>query len=124
MEFFETVKNIGSDHALVVPLTFFVAVLCFCLVIGHLLEENRWVNESITAIIIVYTLFFIYLSFHLHSILLLSPTMFLCFMFYYHCLSLCDFEIRLKPNIHLFTNILFGTRDCYPRSRSGYQGRK
>ncbi|KAL0560713.1 hypothetical protein IC582_001126 [Cucumis melo] len=52
MEFFETVKNIGSDHALVVPLTFFVAVLCFCLVIGHLLEENRWVNESITAIII------------------------------------------------------------------------
>ncbi|XP_022981445.1 sodium/hydrogen exchanger 4 [Cucurbita maxima] len=48
----ETVKNIGSDHAPVVPLTLFVAVLCLCLVIGHLLEENRWVNESITAIII------------------------------------------------------------------------
>ncbi|XP_022940663.1 sodium/hydrogen exchanger 4 [Cucurbita moschata] len=48
----DTVKNIGSDHAPVVPLTLFVAVLCLCLVIGHLLEENRWVNESITAIII------------------------------------------------------------------------
>ncbi|XP_022139522.1 sodium/hydrogen exchanger 4 [Momordica charantia] len=48
----QTLQNIGSDHAQVVPLTLFVAVLCLCLVIGHLLEENRWVNESITAIII------------------------------------------------------------------------
>ncbi|CAK9308696.1 unnamed protein product [Citrullus colocynthis] len=52
MGVFETVKNIGSDHAPVVPLALFVTVLCFSLVIGHLLEENRWVNESITAIII------------------------------------------------------------------------
>ncbi|KAL9236253.1 hypothetical protein vseg_010946 [Gypsophila vaccaria] len=45
--------NMGeSGHAQVVPISVFVAVLCLCLVIGHLLEENRWVNESITAIII------------------------------------------------------------------------
>ncbi|XP_048235389.1 sodium/hydrogen exchanger 4 isoform X2 [Ricinus communis] len=43
--------NLAHEHAQVVPLTLFVAVLCLCLVIGHLLEENRWVNESITAII-------------------------------------------------------------------------
>ncbi|MFQ6661170.1 hypothetical protein Gotur_029416 [Gossypium turneri] len=29
----------------------FVALLCACIVIGHLLEENRWMNESITALI-------------------------------------------------------------------------
>ncbi|KAL7590831.1 hypothetical protein Lser_V15G35597 [Lactuca serriola] len=43
--------NLNLDTQ-VVPITLFVAVLCLCLVIGHLLDENRWVNESITAIII------------------------------------------------------------------------
>ncbi|KAL9262771.1 Sodium/hydrogen exchanger 4-like protein [Drosera capensis] len=50
------VFNIGSggggEHAQVVSITVFVAVLCLCMLIGHLLEENRWVNESITAIIV------------------------------------------------------------------------
>ncbi|KAD3067187.1 hypothetical protein E3N88_35067 [Mikania micrantha] len=47
-----TIINLGTDHRQVVPITLFVAVLCLCLVVGHLLDENRWVNESITAIII------------------------------------------------------------------------
>ncbi|KAM0063780.1 putative cation/H+ exchanger, CPA1 family [Helianthus debilis subsp. tardiflorus] len=46
--------NLNTDHRQVVPITLFVAVLCLCLVIGHVLNENRWVNESITAIIIVH----------------------------------------------------------------------
>lgn len=50
----EFMRNLAQQHAQVVPLTLFVAVLCLCLIIGHLLEENRWVNESITAIIIVH----------------------------------------------------------------------
>ncbi|KAK6804862.1 hypothetical protein RDI58_002646 [Solanum bulbocastanum] len=41
-----------SDHASVVSINLFVALLCACIIIGHLLEENRWVNESITALII------------------------------------------------------------------------
>ncbi|GFP93417.1 sodium/hydrogen exchanger 2 [Phtheirospermum japonicum] len=41
-----------SDHASVVSMTVFVTLLCACIVIGHLLEENRWMNESITALII------------------------------------------------------------------------
>ncbi|CAK7340859.1 unnamed protein product [Dovyalis caffra] len=41
-----------SDHASVVSMNLFVALLCGCIVIGHLLEENRWMNESITALII------------------------------------------------------------------------
>ncbi|XP_076907528.1 sodium/hydrogen exchanger 4-like [Bidens hawaiensis] len=43
---------INTTHRQVVPITLFVAVLCLCLVIGHLLDEYRWVNESITAIIV------------------------------------------------------------------------
>lgn len=46
-------KNMAHDHAQVVPITLFVAVLCLCLLIGHLLEESRWVNESIVAIFVV-----------------------------------------------------------------------
>lgn len=41
-----------SDHASVVSMNLFVALLCACIVIGHLLEENRWMNESITALAI------------------------------------------------------------------------
>ncbi|GMN51727.1 hypothetical protein TIFTF001_020886 [Ficus carica] len=48
----EFAKNLAKDHAQVVPISVFVAVLCLCLLVGHLLEENRWVNESITAIFI------------------------------------------------------------------------
>ncbi|CAN6970108.1 hypothetical protein IGI04_033295 [Brassica rapa subsp. trilocularis] len=42
----------ASDHASVVSLNLFVALLCACIVLGHLLEENRWMNESITALLI------------------------------------------------------------------------
>ena len=42
-----------SDHASVVSMNLFVALLCACIVVGHLLEENRWMNESITALLIV-----------------------------------------------------------------------
>ncbi|KAJ8511065.1 hypothetical protein OPV22_001499 [Ensete ventricosum] len=42
----------ASDHTSVVSINLFVALLCGCIVIGHLLEENRWMNESITALII------------------------------------------------------------------------
>ncbi|KAL1369868.1 hypothetical protein HN51_000230 [Arachis hypogaea] len=44
--------NFAHEHKKVVPISLFVAVLCLCLVIGHLLEENRWVNESIVAILV------------------------------------------------------------------------
>ncbi|XP_047958974.1 sodium/hydrogen exchanger 2-like [Salvia hispanica] len=41
-----------SDHKSVFSITLFVTLLCACIVIGHLLEESRWINESITALII------------------------------------------------------------------------
>lgn len=49
----DAAKNFAPQHVQVVPISLFVAVLCLCLLIGHLLEENRWVNESIVAILVV-----------------------------------------------------------------------
>lgn len=44
----------SSDHtSVIVSLNLFVALLCTCIVVGHYLEENRWMNESITALAIV-----------------------------------------------------------------------
>ncbi|KAL8119010.1 sodium/hydrogen exchanger 2-like [Apium graveolens] len=42
----------ASDHKSVVSINIFVALLCACIVLGHLLEENRWMNESITTLFI------------------------------------------------------------------------
>ncbi|XP_048225632.1 sodium/hydrogen exchanger 2 isoform X2 [Ricinus communis] len=36
----------------VIALSVFFALLCACIIIGHLLEENRWANESITALLL------------------------------------------------------------------------
>ncbi|KAL9259778.1 Sodium/hydrogen exchanger 1-like protein [Drosera capensis] len=36
----------------VIAITLFMFLLCACIVIGHLLEENRWANESITALLL------------------------------------------------------------------------
>ncbi|WOL12289.1 hypothetical protein Cni_G21055 [Canna indica] len=42
----------ATDYASVASITIFVALICACIVIGHLLEEHRWINESITSLII------------------------------------------------------------------------
>ncbi|KAL3531417.1 hypothetical protein ACH5RR_010739 [Cinchona calisaya] len=42
--------GIGSNDQLY-SITLFVTLLCTCIVIGHLLEEHRWINESITALL-------------------------------------------------------------------------
>ncbi|XP_058740586.1 sodium/hydrogen exchanger 1-like [Vicia villosa] len=41
-----------SDYASIISMNLFVALLCACIVIGHLLEDHRWANESITALLI------------------------------------------------------------------------
>ncbi|THU50452.1 hypothetical protein C4D60_Mb06t20370 [Musa balbisiana] len=42
----------ATDYTSVASINIFVALLCACIVIGHLLEEHRWINESITALVI------------------------------------------------------------------------
>ncbi|XP_012569860.1 sodium/hydrogen exchanger 1-like isoform X2 [Cicer arietinum] len=36
----------------IVALCVFFGLLCSCIIVGHLLEENRWANESITALLL------------------------------------------------------------------------
>lgn len=47
--FFTDADEVGIELD---AITLFVALLCACIVIGHLLEENRWFNESITSLFI------------------------------------------------------------------------
>lgn len=42
-----------ADYGSISAVGLFVALMCICIVVGHLLEENRWMNESITALFIV-----------------------------------------------------------------------
>lgn len=51
-------SNSMRSQGVVDSLSLFVALLCACIVIGHLIEENRWINESITAILVVSIIFF------------------------------------------------------------------
>ncbi|TVU23846.1 hypothetical protein EJB05_26229 [Eragrostis curvula] len=41
-----------ADYASISAVGLFVALMCVCIIVGHLLEENRWMNESITALFI------------------------------------------------------------------------
>lgn len=60
MSIFETVSQLSllqssSDllnTSTVIALTVFFSLLCACIIVGHLLEENRWANESITALLL------------------------------------------------------------------------
>ncbi|GMG99691.1 hypothetical protein Nepgr_001531 [Nepenthes gracilis] len=36
----------------VIAITVFFTLICACIIIGHLLEENRWANESITSLLL------------------------------------------------------------------------
>ncbi|XP_048325284.2 sodium/hydrogen exchanger 1 isoform X1 [Ziziphus jujuba] len=40
------------DTSTIIALAVFFALLCACIIIGHLLEEKRWANESITALLL------------------------------------------------------------------------
>jgi hypothetical protein len=42
-----------ADYGSIAAVGLFVALMCVCIVAGHLLEENRWMNESTTALLIV-----------------------------------------------------------------------
>ncbi|URD89744.1 Sodium/hydrogen exchanger family [Musa troglodytarum] len=47
-------RTTASTASVVVCITVFVALLCACLVIGHLLEGSRWANESIASLLLVW----------------------------------------------------------------------
>lgn len=55
--------SLASDITFMNSITLFVGLLCACIVIGHLIEEVRWINQSIVALGIgLVTGFFILLT--------------------------------------------------------------
>ncbi|XVE62954.1 hypothetical protein DITRI_Ditri06bG0160700 [Diplodiscus trichospermus] len=60
MSIFETMSRLtalqsSADYpstSTIIALSVFFSLLCACIIIGHLLEENRWANESITALLL------------------------------------------------------------------------
>ncbi|KAJ7562992.1 hypothetical protein O6H91_03G091900 [Diphasiastrum complanatum] len=46
------VENNNEHLQYVIEISVFVTLICACIVLGHLLEETRWINESITALIL------------------------------------------------------------------------
>ncbi|PIA38317.1 hypothetical protein AQUCO_02800178v1 [Aquilegia coerulea] len=44
--------TLGSSYPLVVPISIIVAVLCLCIVIGHVVEESQWLNEFTVTVLI------------------------------------------------------------------------
>ena len=53
----------ASIEAPIDAITLFVLLICSCIVIGHLLETNRWITESITALVIVSFAGFLFITF-------------------------------------------------------------
>lgn len=87
-----------SDHASVVSLNIFVALLCTCIIIGHLLEENRWINESITALLIVSTKYYI------------TVNVLLCYLFLsFRCMK-CYWWLVIAGFVHRCVNIVYDRR--------------
>ena len=43
----------GNGTGDVSALTLFTGLICVCIVVGHLLENLRWINESVLSIIFV-----------------------------------------------------------------------
>lgn len=50
-----SIGKLGADpeKLSVASITLFVGLLAVCIMLGHLLEENRWINESVITLFIV-----------------------------------------------------------------------
>ncbi|KAA8545069.1 hypothetical protein F0562_019832 [Nyssa sinensis] len=48
----QPISSSDLNTSTIIAITVFMTLLCACIVIGHLLEENRWANESITALLL------------------------------------------------------------------------
>ncbi|XP_010270130.1 PREDICTED: sodium/hydrogen exchanger 4 isoform X2 [Nelumbo nucifera] len=101
----------ADGHAHVVSISVFVAVLCLCIVIGHLLQENRWVNESITAILIgciAATIILLWSKGRSSHILIFNEELFFIYLLPPIIFN-AGFQVKKKQFFHNFLTImLFG----------------
>ncbi|MED6198881.1 Sodium/hydrogen exchanger 2 [Stylosanthes scabra] len=99
----------------IVALCVFFTLLCACIVIGHLLEENRWANESITALVLGLCSGMVVLlvtKFHSTKLLIFSENLFFLYLLPPIIFN-AGFQVKKKQFFKNFTTILlfgiFGT---------------
>ncbi|KAM3704934.1 hypothetical protein ACJW31_03G044100 [Castanea mollissima] len=96
------------DTSTVIALTAFFALLCACIIIGHLLEENRWANESITALLLGLCCGVVVLlisKFHSSRILVFSEDLFFLYLLPPIIFN-AGFQVKKKRFFKNFTTIL------------------
>ncbi|TKY52191.1 Sodium/hydrogen exchanger 2 [Spatholobus suberectus] len=95
----------------IVALCVFFTLLCACIIIGHLLEENRWANESIIALLLglcAGTVVLLVTKFHSTKILMFSENLFFLYLLPPIIFN-AGFQVKKKQFFKNFTTIvLFG----------------
>ena len=92
----------------VVALTVFFTLLCVCIIIGHLLEENRWANESITALLlglVAGVVVLLVTGFESSRILIFSEDLFFLYLLPPIIFN-AGFQVKKKQFFKNFTTIL------------------
>ncbi|RXH82326.1 hypothetical protein DVH24_036667 [Malus domestica] len=92
----------------VVSLTVFFTLLCVCIIIGHLLEENRWANESITALLlglVAGVVVLLVTGFESSRILIFSENLFFLYLLPPIIFN-AGFQVKKKQFFKNFTTIL------------------
>ncbi|KAJ7950703.1 Sodium/hydrogen exchanger [Quillaja saponaria] len=92
----------------IIALTVFFTLLCACIVIGHLLEENRWANESITSLLlglISGVVVLLVTKFHSSKILVFSENLFFLYLLPPIIFN-AGFQVKKKQFFQNFTTIL------------------
>ena len=89
-----------ADHMHVVAICLFVSLLCACIVLGHLLEENRWMSESITALLLVSNIYISHVTLvvlhnYIGELICNSSPCILCIVFLFAVVSNGYFHYRL-----------------------------
>ncbi|KAM2613072.1 hypothetical protein TB2_032950 [Malus domestica] len=92
----------------VIALTVFFTLLCVCIIIGHLLEENRWANESITALLlglVAGVVVLLVTGFESSKILIFSEDLFFLYLLPPIIFN-AGFQVKKKQFFKNFTTIL------------------
>ncbi|KAL2325468.1 hypothetical protein Fmac_024526 [Flemingia macrophylla] len=92
----------------VVALCVFFTLICACIIIGHLLEENRWANESIVALLLgmcAGTVVLLVTKFNSNRILIFSEDLFFLYLLPPIIFN-AGFQVKKKQFFKNFTTIL------------------
>ncbi|RHN80742.1 putative cation/H+ exchanger, cation/H+ exchanger, CPA1 family [Medicago truncatula] len=98
----------SATASTIVALCVFFALLCACIIIGHLLEDSRWANESITALFLGLCSGLVVLlvtNFQSHDILVFNEDLFFLYLLPPIIFN-AGFQVKKKRFFRNFNHIL------------------